>query len=609
MEINNQLVLNQLGRFVSESTKEGAAEISAFDPLSDRLFVVNAEENALDVLDLSDLSSPNLINSINLDGVGAGVNSVAVSNGTIAVAVANNPEQNPGVVAFFDADGNLLDSVTVGALPDMVTFTPDGSRVLVANEGEPNDDYTVDPEGSISIIDVATKEVTTASFTAFNDQQEALVSSGVRIFGPKATVAQDLEPEYIAVSGDNTTALVTLQENNAVAVVDIANSKVINILPLGFKDHSQKANSLDPSNEDAGINLATFSNLFGMYQPDAIASYEVSGQTYYVTANEGDARDYAGFSEEVRVSDLTLDPTVFPDAVTLQQDKVLGRLKTTTTLGDTDGDGDFDKIYSYGGRSFSIWDSTGNLVFDSGKQIETITANLFPNLFNSQGTLDSFDSRSDDKGAEPEGVVVGEIGGRSYAFIGLERIGGVMIYDVSDPRAPKFVSYQNSTDESGNAIDIAPEGLTFISAEDSPNGKPVLIVTNEFSNSTTIFNVDVSNTLQLLNKADQEGGLNAMTDATNFNAVLGVLEAELENPIMLSAENTVTPGPFFSVSDNVFGGAGRGDTLIQNELDFDAATGTLAPISNSGNVGIAPLILTLASLIILQLWQQRFKTK
>ena len=588
MEINNQSVLNQVGRFLSDSAEEGAAEISAFDPGSDRLFVVNAVANALDILDLSDPSNPSLVNSIDLDGVGAGVNSVAVSNGMVAVAVASDPEQEPGTVAFFDTDGNLSDSVTVGALPDMVTFTPDGTKVLVANEGEPNDEYTVDPEGSISIIDVATKEVSTASFVSFNEQRDALIASGVRIFGPGASVAQDLEPEYIAVSGDSSQAFVTLQENNAVAVVDIASSTVTDILPLGFKDHSQEANSLDPSNEDDGINLATFSNLFGMFQPDAIASYEVSGQTYYVTANEGDARDYDGFSEEVRVSDLTLDPTAFPDAEILQQDAVLGRLKTTTTLGDTDGDGDFDQIYSYGGRSFSIWDSTGNLVFDSGNQIATITADLLPELFNSQGTLDSFDSRSDDKGAEPEGVVVGEVDGTPYAFIGLERIGGVMVYDVSDPTAPEFVSYQNTTDENGNAIDIAPEGLTFISAEDSPNGQPALVVTSEVSNSTTIFNVDIPDTftLQLLHAGDQEGGVDALVDAPNFSAVLGALRDDFDNTIVLSSGDAFIPSPFFAASETVFGDAGRGDILIQNELgfdaialgnhEFDAGTGTLA---------------------------------
>ncbi len=585
MEISNQSVLDQLGRFLSGTEEEGAAEISAFDPLSDRLFVVNAVDNAVDIIDLSDLSNPNLVSSIDLDSVGAGGNSVAVGNGIVAVAVASDPEQDPGTVAFYDSQGTLLNQVTVGALPDMVTFTPDGTRVLVANEGEP--DNGIDPEGSISIIDlsggVANASVSTADFTAFNGQEESLRSSGVRIF-PDTTVAQDVEPEFITVSGDGTTAFVSLQENNAVAVVDIANSNVTDILPLGVQDFSQV--SLDPSNEDGGINLATFDNLFGLRQPDAIASYEVGGETFFVTANEGDSRD-----EEERVADITLDPTVFPNAAELQAEAVLGRLEVSTIDGDLDGDGDFDQLFAFGARSFSIFDSSGNLVFDSGDDFASITAELLPELFNSEGTLDSFDDRSDDAGVEPEGVVVGEIDGRHFAFIGLERIGGVMIYDITDPTAPEFISYQNPIGEDGNAIDIGPEGLTFISAEDSPNGQPALVVTNEVSNSTTIFNVDIPEptfTLQLLHAGDQEGGVDALVDAPNFSAVLDALRDDFDNTIVLSSGDAFIPSPFFSASETVFGGAGRGDILIQNELgfdaialgnhEFDAGTGTLADL-------------------------------
>ena len=472
--------LSQIGRFTTDT--EGAAEIAAYDSASRRLFVVNAAKNRIDVLDLSDPTSPSLVFPIILTS--GSPNSVAVYDGLLAVAVADNTETERGSVAFFESDGSFISSVEVGVLPDMLTFTPDGSRVLVANEGEPNDEYTVDPVGSISIIDVESKDVTTADFAGFNNQKQALIDSGVRIFAPGATVAQDLEPEYIAVSTDGSTAFVTLQENNAFAVVDIAAGEVTEIIPLGFKDYSQENNSLDTSDRDSGINLRTFDNLLGMYQPDAVASYEVNGETFYVTANEGDARDYNGFSEEVRVDDLTLDPTAFPNASELQQDENLGRLKTTTELGDTDGDGDFDQIYSYGGRSFSIWNSNGELVFDSGNQIATITANLVPELFNSQGDADSFDSRSDDKGAEPEGVVTGVVDGKTYAFIGLERIGGVMVYNVSNPEAPEFVQYVRTEG------DIAPEGLVFIAAEDSPNSQPLLVVANEVSGSTTVYEID-----------------------------------------------------------------------------------------------------------------------
>jgi 2',3'-cyclic-nucleotide 2'-phosphodiesterase (5'-nucleotidase family) len=1029
-EVFNQLVLpeelpvilNQLGRYEAETTEEdaeGAAEISAFDPESNRLFVVNAVENAIDILDLSDINNPSLISSIDLNPVGAGGNSVAVKNGIVAVAVANDPEQEPGVVAFYNTEGTLIDRVTVGALPDMVTFSPDGTKVIVANEGEPNeDDPSIDPEGSVSIIDISegieNATVTTAEFTAFNGQEERLRSRGVRIFEGR-TFAQDAEPEYITVSEDSTTAYVTLQENNAVAVVDLTTEEVRGIQPLGTKnyqpgtptltnytwdlseevlgttpagqeiflggmsglyyqgtteegllefvattdrgpngeptdvdgdgdnerpfilpdyqprlvrftldresgeitiseqvelfradgetpitglpnlqagepgtaytdevpvdlegntlendpfgadlesivvaadgsywlsdeyrpsiyhfaadgtlidrfvpegtaaaageeegtfgtetlpavyaqrrenrgfegmaydaernqlfafiqspldnpdisnaeaeeqelesdqnslnsqvlrilrvdpetgeptgeyvyllegstevdkigdavhiegnkfyvierDSGTESNSkkfifeidltgatnilgtelsnatdtdnalegmsadrlaemgiqtvtktkvlnlpsigyqagdkpeglalvddgslavindndfgildeeipvdgsvplnpdpvptvlglidfdpttLDASDEDGEINLQNYP-IYGLFMPDAIASYNLLGETYYITANEGDARD-----EDVTVADITLDPNAFPNAEELQADDVLGRLEISSIDGDTDGDGDYDRIFTYGGRSFSIWDSRGNLVYDSGDDFETITSQFFPELFNSEGTLDSFDSRSTAKGPEPEGVVIGEIGGKNYAFIGLERIGGVMIYDVSDPTAPEFVTYQNFTDEAGNAIDLGPEGLTFISGEDSPNGEPTLVVTNEISNTTTTFDVDLSDetyTLQLLHASDQEAGVDALTDAPNFSAVLGALRDDYENTLVLSSGDAYIPGPFFSASDSVYGGEGRGDILIQNELgfsaiafgnhEFDFGTGTVADLIN-----------------------------
>ncbi len=491
-------LLAPLGTYETGVFDESAAEIVVHDPASQRLFVVNANAPAVEVLDISDPSNPSKLFEIDPVAFGGTANSVAIANGIVAIAIESEEKTDPGSVVFFDIDGNFLNAVTVGALPDMLTFTPDGTKVLVANEGEPNDDYTIDPEGSVSIIDLSggvetltQANVTTADFTAYNDQLDALVASGVRIFGPNATVAQDVEPEYIAVSKDSTTAYVALQENNALAVVDIGSGTVTNILPLGYKNHAVVP--LDASDRDGAINIATYPNLFGMYQPDGIATYEAGDATYIVTANEGDSRDYDGFSEEARVKDLQLDPVAFPNAAALQADEVLGRLTVTTTLGDTDGDGDYDELYAFGGRSFSIWDDQGNLVFDSGDQLEQITAQLFPDDFNSDNAEnDSFDNRSDNKGPEPEGVAIGEIDGRTYAFIGLERVGGVFTYDITDPANSFFVDYANNRDfagepEAGTAGDLGPEGLAFIPAADSPNGNSLVVVANEVSGSTTLF--------------------------------------------------------------------------------------------------------------------------
>ena len=885
------LKLTQIGRYTTGVFDESAAEIPAYDPDTQRLFVVNANSAAVDVLDLSNPSEPTLIKAIDVSEFGEVANSVAVQNGIVAVAVEAAIAQNSGRVVFLNTDGDLLSQVTVGALPDMLTFTPDGTKVLVANEGEPSDDYTDDPEGSVSIIDLSNgvenlsnADVTTASFAAFNEQKAELIEQGVRIFGPDVgtaapndtvSVAQDLEPEYIAVTPDSTTAYVALQENNALAKVDISASQVTEILPLGFKDHNaepsletfffeeselpvlgtteargdillggfsglyfegvapngklqfithpdrgpdagsdeqgnrifllpelqpqlvrfeldpqdgleisdrifltqadgtpltglpnlpeldpdtpideagnllefaplgadlegvvrvpdgtywladeyrpslyhftedgtlieryvpkglppevgtpafhevysqrqpnrgfeaiayqdgkvygfiqspidnpasaetatvrilefdpetntvgeylyiqdnvgggsdkigdavaldegefllierdsntgedslkniyrinlknatnvtdlppgtlaagetlesltpeqlaQKGiqpvtkelyadladlgytftdkpeglalvdpttvavlndndfgetdvpiglglvslnNALDASDEDGAIAIRNASVL-GMYQPDGIAAYEANdGETYIVTANEGDAREYIveddqgneteTFVEEARVEDLSLDPEAFPDA-NLQQPENLGRLTVTTTLGDADDDGEYEQLYAFGGRSFSIFDTEGNLVFDSGSDFERITAEQVPDFFNSDNDENTFDTRSDNKGPEPEGVVLGEVNGRNYAFVGLERVGGVMVYDISDPAESEFVQYINTRDFTGDPEagtgDLGPEGLSFISAEDSPNGNPLLAVAYEVSGSTAIFEI------------------------------------------------------------------------------------------------------------------------
>jgi len=912
--IEDLLVLDFLTRIsvYDSGLGEGAAEIVTYDPATQRTFVVNAETTTVDVLDLSDPENPVFVNTIAVSEAGDSLgdaNSVAVKNGVLAVAIAADPEQDDGLVAFYDTDTlALIGTVTAGALPDMVTFTPDGSKVLVANEGEPTEDYLLDPEGSVSIIDIsggiASATVETADFTAFNDQIDELRAAGVRIFGPNATVAQDLEPEYITTTND--TAWVTLQENNALAIVDLASATVTGIAPLGTKNYQSgiatleifefpelpvlgttsvgqdillggfsglffenstedgqlnfithpdrgpnadnadydndgvverpfplpdfqpewtrftldpasgevtitsrtglllsdggtmmtglpnldgmngfafddeepidlfgallpldpfgadmegiveapdgsfwmvdeyrpsiyhfdasgnliaryvpegsnddvttgtaalprelaqrranrgfegiayadgkvyaflqspldnpdtaddsnsragqwtrivefdvatetttgqylyplevttgiyaggnnvdkigdavalgggeflaierdsaigadaskyifhldinaatnlatldegivgpggtleglsaeelvaagikpvrkslyldlvalgyqagdkpegltlisqdadkivlavlndndfgladepidldgsvkfnpdpipvqvglitiKRGQIDASNRDDGINLRNWP-VQSFFQPDAIASYTVGEETYLVTANEGDARDYDGFSEEERVGDLTLDPIRFPDAETLQQDENLGRLLATTANGDPDEDGDFDVIHGYGARSFSIWSASGQLIWDSGSEFARIVAEQRPETFNQNYDDDiqayEFDARSDDKGTEPEGVVTGMVDGRIYAFIGLERNGGIMVYDVTEPTAPTFVQWAY------NPADIAPEGLAFIPAADSPNGKALLVVSHEVSGTTVVYEIN-----------------------------------------------------------------------------------------------------------------------
>lgn len=889
------------GRFTT-GLGAGAAEITTYDPQSRRLFVVNAIQNSIDVVSIVNPASPTLLFTINMSTFGAGVNSAAFKNGLLAVASEAAVKTDPGKLVFFNADGVFQKQFTTGALPDMVTFSPDGKFAIVANEGEPNDAYTIDPEGSVTIVNLtnglATAAAQNATFTAFNGQEAALRAQGIRIYGPNATAAQDFEPEYIAVSSDSTTAFVTLQENNAIALVNLATGTVTAVKALGYKyyggtlqthqftnmpsigttlagqninlggfsgltfdgtaangnwkfiTHTDRGPNPEPLNVDgdadlerpfalpnfqpelvffelnpttgaltitnrvglkntngspltgisnlqggaqgtaytdeeavnvfgqtipnspfgadlegivktpdghfwmsdeyrpaiyhfdatgtlverfvpmgtnafaggpygtealpavfaqrranrgfegiayqngkiyafiqtsldnpdnttdtvskgsrnlrivefdiasktttgqyvyireAGsdkigdavatsvngeflvmerddllgpeavknvfrINLAAATNInslpnvlpgigktveqasaaelvtagitvvnktyfldlaelgfntvdktegftiidgntfavvndndfalngtldtktgimgfntkpsllgiirtdknrldasdqdgainirnwpvFGMYQPDGIANFRIGNQDFYITANEGDAREYTGLTEELRVSSskLKLDANAFADVTNLKLNANLGRLNITKSLGDVDGDGDIDHLYTLGGRSFSIWDATGNLVFDSGSMLEEITAQMFPANFNASNDSTTFDNRSDNKGPEPEGVAVGVIGGKTYGFVGLERIGGVMMFDITNPAAPTFVQYLNTRDFATGGGDIAPEGLIFISAEDSPIGRPMLAMSHEVSGTVALIQINEAN--------------------------------------------------------------------------------------------------------------------
>ncbi|MGH7886062.1 MAG: choice-of-anchor I family protein, partial [Thermodesulfobacteriota bacterium] len=312
---------------------------------------------------------------------------------------------------------------------------------------------------------------------------------------PSIGYTQSDKPEGIALLPDGKIAV--LNDN------DFGIEEAEGLIPVVGLISFNDGNKLDASNSDGGINIRNWP-VFGMYQPDSIDAYDVNGMTFYVTANEGDSRVFDFFSEERRIGavSVVLDPDVFPPALNLKNNANLGRLNITNILGDTDGDGDFDKLFAYGARSFSIWDTFGNLVYDSSDDLEEITAALLPDDFNSTNNANSsFDSRSDDKGPEPEGVVTGVVNGKTFAFIGLERIGGVMVYDITDPYNPVFVDYfnnrnftvqaQNPDNSTNSAVgDLGPEGLEFVPASDSPNGIPLLIVGNEVSGTTTVYEVN-----------------------------------------------------------------------------------------------------------------------
>ena len=521
--------LTPLASIPASTPGSGAAEIVAYDPTTQRLFVVNnlltaPGEPKLDVFNVANPALPSLLGTVDLSDFGQAANSVAVRGGIIAVAVEASPKTAPGAVVFLAPDLSLLKVVEVGSQPDMITFTHSGRFVLTANEGEPStypagsppfgNTLANDPEGSVSIIDIS-KGVAAATVRNVRFNAVAL-PAGVRIYGPGATQAQDIEPEYIATSHDSRTAWVTLQENNGLAVIDIPSATLTRVVSLGLKDHGLADNGFgssnafdasdrDPTPEDAAqvppklssIDIKTHPRVHGLYEADAIASYSVGPTTYLVMANEGDARtDWPNYNEEILVGApaYVLDPTAFPDAAALKANASLGRLRVSKASGDTDGDGDYDKIISFGGRSFSIRTTDGTLVWDSGDVIEKQIAARYPAYFNVSNNNNTFENRSPSKGPEPEGVAIGKVSGRTYAFVGLERIGGVMTFDISDPKAPVVVDYVNTRDlpavpPTAATGDLGPEGIIFVTGDDSPTGKPLVVSANEISGTTVIYEV------------------------------------------------------------------------------------------------------------------------
>ena len=540
------VTLEFVGR-MNTSMGLAASEISAYDPESRRIFVTNGLTNRIDIFSIENPSEPVRMSSVNFDAIGVtGVQSVASKNGYVAAATSvGGNNQAAGRIIIMDADGQIderaPEGVTVGSLPDSVHITPDGRYVLSANEGEPADyclengvlPTTKDPYGSISIIDLNSRDLAavTIDFAFLNNYASDIRAAGGRIYGPNASVAQDVEPEYIAISADSGTAFVTLQENNSVAEIDIATKSIRRVMGLGYKNHALAGNGLDPSDQDSAVAIASWP-VKGMYQPDNIHTFKGSdGVNYFVTANEGDAREYkcllggaasAGLqAEDARVGSVGVDGVNIPAAVSANAQ--LGRLSVTRffpatytnegTATTSTSATDFTSLYSLGGRSMTVWKqpSTGLtidsavLVADTGDLIEQKIATLLPNNFGSDwntstGTVNAKDTRSDNKGPEPEGLGFGYAYGRTLAFVGLERVGGVMAFDISNPSAPQYLDYVNSSKFSGvgganfstggaPAGDVSPEGVLFVNATDSPTGVPLLVVSNELSGTTSIYKV------------------------------------------------------------------------------------------------------------------------
>lgn len=520
-----EIELTKVTSFAPVSGGNSTTEIVVFDPATKRLFTTSAIQDRLDIIDFSTPATPSLIKSVDISPYG-GITSVAVKNGMVAVASPNADEQLNGSVVFFNTNGVFQAQVTVGALPDMITFTHDGKKVMTANEGQPNDPYTVDPEGSVSIIDVSAgmssidqSKVTTLDFTSFNSQEATLIASGVRKTYAPGTLSQDLEPEYIAVSSDSKKAWVTLQENNAMAEIDLQNNTVTSIWALGTKDLSAMGAGFDASDK-TGTPLIANWNVKAFFMPDAVACFQLNNVNYLVTANEGDEKEYGPLNERTTVgnSGVVLNPAIYPNAEVLKEDHNLGRLRITNLNGVNGGQ--YDQLYVVGPRSFAIWNAdTKALIYDSGDNIELITSQdpTYKHLFNSDNEENELKGRSRSKGPEPEGVTLAQLGTEMYAFIGLERIGGVMVFNITDPNNPVYVDYNNLRDLNSFGGDNGPEGLTYISPQMSPDGKAYLIVANEISGTLSIFEIGKAPKVVSANFASASASVAETASALNIS--------------------------------------------------------------------------------------------
>jgi hypothetical protein len=549
VDASRSISLSLVGRALIEA-EEGSAEIIQYHASSQTVYATWTAQNKVAMIPLANIGVDALNNTFTADTLSetsfniestvsgvtiAGMNSLAVNGDLLAVAVEPEDKTAPGYILFYNDLNNsnptFMKAVTVGSLPDMVTFTPDGTKVIVANEGEPNDDYSVDPNGSVSIIAVSNNVPADTATTLILDAatvgaskaelatQNVLFPSpadGTIINGNTITtsLAADLEPEYVTAT--NEIAYVSLQENNALAIVDLSDNSV-SIKALGFK--SWDGLQID-AQEDGTVSFGQYDGLVGAYMPDTITNYTWNGSPFIVTANEGDAREYffdvadeaactaangldydvddgcLAWIDEYKIKDIE-------DAgITVQADSALEKyldsdidsLRITMAAGDMDNNGELDTPVAYGARSFSIWDQNGNVIYDSGDDMEVITAALYGANFNNTDDENAPDDRSENKGPEPEAVTVGMIDDKQYAFIGLERTGGVMVYDVTNPFAVSFVDYVNNRDlTEGLDIsligDLAPESIVFVPANDSPTNNALLLVGYEVSGTVSVYQI------------------------------------------------------------------------------------------------------------------------
>ncbi|OON90976.1 MAG: hypothetical protein ATN34_01190, partial [Epulopiscium sp. Nele67-Bin002] len=506
-------------------TTGGNTEVVAYNADNSKMYVVNGGSGYLQIIDIANVNDTTYLDLdaididlslFNIDGFSyGGATSVAVNTKAqiVAVALQDADYTKNGRIAVLDYDGNLIDSFECGVQPDMIIISKDGQYIMTADEGEPQEGLILgeDPRGSVTIVDYSTKVANTIYF-----DDNSVIDADVHIRDNTKGAEYDLEPEYIAINEAGTKAYVTLQENNSIATIDIATQKVEKVQFLGFKDHSVEGNGLDPI-DDGNIKIETLP-ILGVYMPDGIDTITIDGVDYILTANEGDATEWGklenAFENIASFGDIAdkieLDASLFGGMTQDEADIALEYLKGTEFMNtEVLTDMGTDAIYMLGGRSFAIFRADDmELIYDSGDEFEQIIAQRYPNNFNANSSGITLDARSDKKGAEPESIVVGEVDGTLMAFIALERMGGFMVYDITDPANPVFINYSNSKDYSDTKLgDYAPEGLKFVPAEDSPTGVALLLVANEDSSTVGVHQIG-----DIVEQTDDESDDNTDSD-------------------------------------------------------------------------------------------------
>jgi len=512
---------------ISSGDGEGSSEIATFHPGSKRIFATNGVKNTIDIFDISDVANPKKVGAVSLSPYGNDVTSVAAGK-DVVVAVVNVsdkfsatgvPTTTNGKIVVFDTNGKVLSSPDVlGVLPDSVTFAPNGTTALVAIEAQPvcakddpataakeDTDYSKasDPVGGVTVVDLSNPASPVLRFAGFDQFTVAeMRAKGIAVSSVVNNVSKDFEPEFVTAV-DNNYAYVTIQEANAIGKLNIGTASFESVTRAFESKVSRVAR--DTSDRDAGAGPRTYTNVVGASQPDAIAGFTLGSGQYFVTANEGDAREYTCLNDDLRASALKVDAKRFPDWKTLSGSAALGRAKVNPNIGDKDGDGDIDTIHLRGSNSMTMY-RNGLVIWDSADLLDQIQSQAFgvANINGShswssdKSTMNYVgQDRSDDKGAEPEGVAVGMVGDRRIAILGLERMTALAIFDITNPGNPVFQEWlQMLPTKATPAKDVkhwSPEGIVFVPANKSPSGKALIITSYELSGSLSIHQIEPRN--------------------------------------------------------------------------------------------------------------------